>query len=887
MKSQAPTRSGQRGYTGFLESRLRTLLRADLVNRVTVMASILLAFTVFIVTQRMELRNHDFGDNQIQATTIAAERLFATLQGAETGQRGYLLTGKAEYLDPYNAALGSFSEDLAELSAASLLADPAWINHIERIRLLAEAKVAELQRTVALRRGGDLPAAIEVVQSDEGKHAMDELQGEVAALRADADGELLQERQRERGYGRASVSIAAGLTVLVCLLLAGLYAAKRRVQQEREARLLEIAETIPGLVFVTAATGENVYTNQRFQSFTGLTGEALLGKSWTKVLHPEDMSRAVRIWKSSVQTEKAYEAEYRLRGADGAWHWFLVRSVPLRGTDGFVERWYGICTDITDIVASRELVTCHRNILEQRVAERTLALAESEHSLRMLVESVVDYALYRLDAEGHVKSWNIGAKRIKGYQADDIISHHFSCFYTEEDRAAGKPDRALQTAEHEGRFEDEGWRVRQDGSRFWAHIIIDVIRDDSGVLLGFAKITRDITAQRTAQIELQEAERRLVKAQKMEAVGQLTGGIAHDFNNLMQAVSGNLELARAAARNGNSARIDRLLDSALRAIGHGASLTGQLLAFSRRQILRAERLLVSNLIGEIAELIHRAAGETIEIETQVDAALWHVNIDPIQFESALLNLVINARDAMPCGGVLSIRISNSTIASREAAIIDLEAGDYVRVDVVDTGVGMTPEVLLQAFEPFFTTKEVGKGSGLGLAQVHGFTRQSKGCTTVDSAPGQGTTIAMYFPRDVSQADEELAPASPQALLDDRPEMTVLLVEDEPSVLETMQLALVDAGHHVVSARDGPEALAVLRSNTPIDIMVSDVVLPHGLSGFDLGREARQLRSDIPVLLATGYSDVLREQVHHGEFEILAKPFRQTELLQRMAKVMGR
>ena len=286
------------------------------------------------------------------------------------------------------------------------------------------------------------------------------------------------------------------------------------------------------------------------------------------------------------------------------------------------------------------------------------------------------------------------------------------------------------------------------------------------------------------------------------------------------------------------------------------------------------------------ELIRRASGETICVETQVAPGLWYTHIDPAQFKSALLNLVLNARDAMPHGGTLSIRMSNAVLDAREAAALDLVPGEYVRVQVADTGIGMRPEVLSRVFEPFFTTKEVGKGSGLGLAQVHGFARQSDGCASVHSTPGQGTVVSLLFPRDLSVAAETITCEPAEARSIEGPKATVLLVEDEPDVLDVMELALVDAGHQVVPARDGAEALAALRSDTSVDVLVSDVVLPGGLNGVELARAARWLRPKLPVLLASGYAaEVLAQHGADGEFELLAKPFRAAELLQHIANVM--
>ena len=276
--------------------------------------------------------------------------------------------------------------------------------------------------------------------------------------------------------------------------------------------------------------------------------------------------------------------------------------------------------------------------------------------------------------------------------------------------------------------------------RFWAVAVVDAITDEEGRLAGFAKITRDITARH-------DRHRQFLQAQKMEAIGQLTSGIAHDFNNLLQAVSSNLELARAAAQHGNSARTDRLTANALRVIGRAGRLTSQLLAFSRRQILHAERSLVSDVAADMPDVLHRADGEAVRVETWAAPGLWTCRIDPGEFESALLNLILNARDAMPQGGTVKVSMTNARLRAREAKALELAPGNYVRVDVADTGAGMTPEVLTHAFEPFFTTKDVGKGSGLGLSQVLGFTKQSGGSLVVDSRPGQGTTVSLLFPRD--------------------------------------------------------------------------------------------------------------------------------------------
>ncbi|MBV8458476.1 MAG: PAS domain S-box protein [Acetobacteraceae bacterium] len=293
-------------------------------------------------------------------------------------------------------------------------------------------------------------------------------------------------------------------------------------------------------------------------------------------------------------------------------------------------------------------------------------VAPSRAQLRLLVQGVTDYAIYMVDPQGYVTNWNSGAQRITGYAAEEIVGQHCSRFYAEEDQAAGEPVRVLETGAREGRYGPEGWRVCKGGRRFWANVVIDPIRAEDGRLIGFAKVIRDITEQREAQLALEEAQGRLLRAQKMEAVGQLTGGIAHDFNNLLQAVSANLDMAHITATRGDRKRTLQLLEDAQRTIGRGARLTGQLLAFSRRQIQQPERVFVSDLLAETGELIRRALGETIAFEMHAEA----VYIDPAQFEAAILNLILNARDAMPRGGTLTIGMSNVSLTIKEAAALN-------------------------------------------------------------------------------------------------------------------------------------------------------------------------------------------------------------------------
>ena len=356
----------------------------------------------------------------------------------------------------------------------------------------------------------------------------------------------------------------------------------------------------------------------------------------------------------------------------------------------------------------------------------------------LLLSGVTDYAIYMLDPSGVILSWNTGGERIKGYSDAEVLGEHFSKFYTAEDRAAGEPDRALATAAREGRYEAEGWRVRKDGSRFRANIVIDAIWHE-GRHVGFAKITRDITERYTAQQQLRSAQQSLAQVQRINALGQLSLGLAHDFNNLLAVVTASLDLLPGA----DEARRQRLVDVARQATERGQRLTLQMLAFARGQRLAPALHDINALVFDAADVYRRAAGAITHCEFAL-AEVPPVMIDAEQLEAALLNLVANARDALEAPGTIRI----ATRLELPGALDHVEAREgagYVCVTVADDGPGMDEEVRLRAMEPFFTTKDVGHGSGLGLSQVFGFASQSGGFAFIDSQPGRGTRVTLALP----------------------------------------------------------------------------------------------------------------------------------------------
>ncbi|AWN48149.1 sensor histidine kinase [Methylobacterium terrae] len=511
----------------------------------------------------------------------------------------------------------------------------------------------------------------------------------------------------------------------------------------------------------------------------------------------------------------------------------------------------------------------------QRAAREAAALRASEERYRLLLQSVTDYAIFMLDRDGVVANWNAGARRIKGYEAEEIVGAHFSRFYTEEDRAGGRPERALAAARG-GKFEDEGWRVRRDGTRFWASVVIDPIVGEDGTLVGFAKVTRDVTERKRAQDALEQAQAALAQAQKMEAVGQLTGGVAHDFNNLLMAVLGSLELLRK--RLPDDPRLLRLLDNAVQGAERGAALTQRMLAFARRQELKPEAIDLAHLVREMTDLLQRSIGPGVRIETRFPSGLPPALVDAHQLELALLNLVVNARDAMPEGGTVAIagRLEEPGAAG--------EARPMLCLSVTDTGTGMDAATLARAQEPFFTTKGVGKGTGLGLSMVHGLAAQSHGRLVLRSRPGAGTTAEVWLPvaaREAGPAPEE-APARRPPAARGLPSQVVLVVDDDPLVLENSAAMLEDLGHRVIEARSGQEALELMRRARTLDLVLTDHAMPE-MTGLQLAARIEAERPGLRVILATGYADLAPDEA--ARLPRLAKPYDQATLARMIETVM--
>jgi PAS domain S-box-containing protein len=643
-----------------------------------------------------------------------------------------------------------------------------------------------------------------------------------------------------------------------------------RETQSPEGRYRLLVEGITDYaIFMLDAAGLVTSWNRGAQRFKGYNESEIIGQHFSRFYTEED--KAIDLPQTALRTareEGRFEQEgWRVR-KDGTRFWAHVVIDPIRDAEGNLVGYAKITRDLS----------------ERRRAEDELR--ESQEQLRLLVQGVTDYALYMLDPNGRVSSWNAGAERIKGYTRDEILGHHFSRFYTEEEREAGVPSKALKQAAAEGRWETEGWRLRKDGSRFWAHVVIDAIRNDAGELIGFAKITRDVTERKNAERELAQAREALFQSQKMEAVGQLTGGVAHDFNNLLTVIIGGLDTI-ARSKPTDTARIRRALEMSRHAADRAAGLTSRLLAFSRKQPLEPTPSDLNTLVRNMADLLHRTLGEQIELESVLSPRLWTVEIDQNQLESTILNLAVNARDAMPSGGKLTIETQNTFLDESYAATdAEVRPGQYVLIAISDTGSGMSKSTLARAFEPFFTTKEAGRGTGLGLSMVYGFVKQSGGHVTIYSEEGEGTTVKLYFPRhrasEATPDEEGNEPEYPSASENE----VVLVVEDNPEVRAFSVMSLSELGYRVLQAADAEGALSILRSDHRVDLLFTDVVLP-GRTGRVLADESAIARPGLKVLFTTGYSR--NAIVHHGRLDagvrLLQKPFTFDQLTSRVRGVL--
>lgn len=616
-------------------------------------------------------------------------------------------------------------------------------------------------------------------------------------------------------------------------------------------------------IFLLDPEGRVTTWNAGAERITGYGAAEIIGANFSRFYTNEARSSGApcRALEEAARSGRFEAEDWRVR-KDGTPFWTHVIIDAVRDPEGKLIGYAKVTRDLS----------------EKNRAEAVLA--DTEEQFRRLVLNVVDYAIYMLSPTGHVSSWNMGAERIKGYSSEEIVGQHFSRFYPPEDQARGAPQHNLQLALENGHFQAEGWRVRKDGSRFWASVVIDAIRDDRGELLGFAKITRDVTERLEQQQRLDRAREELFQVQKVEAIGQLTGGVAHDFNNLLMVVLSSLDaLGRRAALED---RDRRLLDNAIQAAQRGSQLTQRMLAFARKQELEQMPVDLPELVRGMSELLSRTLGPEIMIETRFPISLPQVLADPNQIDSALLNLAVNARDAMPQGGPLVI--SAREVDQGPGNAQNLKPGRYVCLAVEDRGEGMDAETAARATDPFFTTKGIGKGTGLGLSMVQGIAEQSGGRFILKSRKGEGTTAEIWLPvvdAKARAATETVQPIFPEPIPAEERPMKVLAVDDDALVLLNTAMMLEDLGHAVLEATSGDQALQLLEAHPDINLVITDQAMPR-MTGLELAAEIGERRPGLPVILASGYADI--EEARLLKLPRLAKPFGQHDLQRVIARV---
>ncbi len=599
--------------------------------------------------------------------------------------------------------------------------------------------------------------------------------------------------------------------------------------------------------------------NPGAEKIKGYLAEEIIGKHVSCFYLEEDVAAGHPARDLKIALEQGrFEEECQRQRKDGAHFWAIVTLSHIHDAAGQHIGFANVTRDITE---------------RKEAADK---LRSSQERFRLLVEGVKDYAIFMLDQDGTVLTWNSGAERITGYPAGETIGRNHSFYYPADDIATGKPQRELELAVLNGRHDDEGWRVRKGGVPFWSNGVLTTLYDDQGKVRGFAKVTRDLS-------ERLALEEQLRQSQKMEAFGQLAGGVAHDFNNMLTVISGHSDLLLSDAPEDDPQRMS--LVEIQRAGERAAALTRQLLAFTRQQVLEPRVVDLNVVAHETEKMLRRLIGEDIQLASVLEPSLDPVKVDPGQMQQALLNLALNARDAMPKGGMLTITTQNVDLDSANAdAYAGVPAGRFAMLSVSDTGTGMRPEVKARIFEPFFTTKSIGKGTGLGLAVVHGIIKQSKGRIEVYTEIDCGTTVKIYLPA-VQEAPTPLPIPTP--LLPARGTETILLIEDEDALREMTALALQRSGYTVLKASGGEDALRLITNRTTgIDLLVTDVVLPE-MSGTKATEALRLHYPDLKVLYMSGYTDeaILRHGVVQDQVAFVRKPFTVVSLTRMVREVL--
>ena len=642
----------------------------------------------------------------------------------------------------------------------------------------------------------------------------------------------------------------------------------RLIASEAEFRIF--AQAMPNQVWAARPDGMLDWFNERVYEYGGFGAGQLDGNGWAAMVHPDDAALAIERWAAALRSGDTYQTEFRLRRADGSFRWHIARALPIRSGGGAISRWIGTNTDIEEQKATEAALAALNATLEQQVAERT---ADRDRVWRNSQDLLVI-----VDPKGVFRAVSPSVTKMLGWAPEDLVGRSMFDFIVGEDVASsqGALDHAsLQTLDM---FENRH-RHRDGGFRWLSW----VAAPSAGLIYATG---RNVTGEKQAAAELAKVQEALRQSQKMEAVGQLTGGIAHDFNNMLAVVIGSLDLL-ARRLPGGDPRAKRYIEAAMDGAQRAALLTQRLLAFSRQQPLQPEAVDPNALVSGMSGLLRHSLGVDVRLETVLAGGIWRMHVDPNQLENVILNLAVNARDAMPEGGRLTIETQNAHLDARYAAAhLGVPAGQYVLIAVSDTGSGMPPEVVAKAFDPFFTTKAVGKGTGLGLSQVYGFVKQSGGHVKIYSEPGEGTAVKIYLPRLMGAVREaEVEAGDRPASLGD-PHEVVLVVDDEPAVRRFSVDAFTELGYRTLEAGSAELALRMLEGHPEVVLMFTDVIMPD-VNGRKLADEALRRRPGLKVLFTTGYTR--NAVVHNGVLdtgvELIGKPFTVDELGAKVREVL--
>jgi PAS domain S-box-containing protein len=668
--------------------------------------------------------------------------------------------------------------------------------------------------------------------------------------------------------------------------------------RESEERLRLLADHVSQFVWIADGMGSMLWFNQRWYDYTGSTLGEMEGWGWQSVHHPDHIESVTKRIQHSFDTGLPWEDTFPLRGRDGQYRWFLSRALPVRNVHGVIDRWFGTNTDVTEQHEANNVLTLSQEGLRKQVTEQAAALTHEmgEHrGTEAALHQSEEHARLALSAVNSIGTWDWDIVNDRVY-GDAAFARIFAVDTAHA--AAGAPfAEYLVNVPADARTKmlleyDNAMRAGGDcsviypvnhpsGAVRWCLARSHCSLSADGVPLRMPGILIDITDQRVMEDQFRQS-------QKMEAVGQLTGGLAHDFNNMLQGITGSLELLKARLAAGQVANAGRYITAAQGDAARAATLTQRLLAFSRRQVLNPKQTNSDDLIAGLADLIQRTVGPEIKVAVVPTPSLWTTLCDCNQMENALLNLCINARDAMPDGGRLTIETANALLDKRGAYDWDVTPGEYVAVSVTDTGTGMPLDVVARAFDPFFTTKPLGVGTGLGLSMIYGFAQQSGGQARIYSEVGVGTTVRIYLPRHLGNVQMKQAPDEVEEVPRGEEGQTVLIVDDEPTVRMLVTEVLQAHGYITIEAEDGRSGLKVLRSNARIDLLISDVGLPGGMNGREMADAARVTRPDLKVLFITGYAPsavIGSGRLEHG-MQVMTKPFALDALATRVKALIS-